>query len=235
MIRFGICDDDPKICFEVGKLIHDYMQSEKHDYKTYIFSNGLQLLDHGERMDILFLDIDMPELDGFQTAYQLNLTTDETVILFLTSYTKDFQKAFRVHAFRYLIKPVRIPEFNEAVRDSLNELLSFRKIIIGDSGREVLVAESKIVYIESIGDKTAVHTVSHGALVSGRTLKDWETELDCVRFVRSHRAYIINFDYVKKLEGGAATLVTGATVPVSARSVKTVKDSMREYIRKRAR
>jgi len=219
----------------VEKLIHTYMKSEKHDFVTHIFPGGKQLLSFQERIDILFLDIDMPEMDGFQTAEQLNLKTDETVILFLTSYTKEFQKAFKVRAFRYLLKPVKISEFNGAIRDSLNELLTFRKILIIDSGREVLVSESKIMYIESIGDKTAIHTDSHGALVSGRTLSERLADLDPIRFVRPHRTFIMNFDYVESIEKGTAMLASGTNIPVSARSAKVVKEHMREYIRKRSR
>ena len=234
MIRFGICDDCPITCSAVEKLIHTYMKSENHDFETFIFSDSKQLLSFRERIDVLFLDIDLPEIDGFQAAELLNLKTDETIILFLTSYTKDFQKAFKVRAFRYLLKPISVAEFNEAIRDSLNELQTFKKkIIIRDNGREILVSESKIMYIESIGDKTAVHIDSYGTIISGWILKEWLKNLDEAKFIRSHRTFIVNFDYVKALETGTISLVSGVSIPVATRSARSVRERMREYIRKK--
>jgi DNA-binding LytR/AlgR family response regulator len=212
------------------------LNAAKYDFKTHIFPDGKQLLSFHERIDVLFLDIDMPEMDGFQTAEKLYLKVEETVIIFLTSYTKDFQKAFRVRAFRYLLKPINISEFNEAIRDAINEMLIFKRIIIDDGGSStVLVPESKIIYIESIGDNTAVHTESHGVIVCGRTLKDWQTDLDQVKFVRSHRTFIINFDHVKKIDDRVATLMSGDVVPIAARSTRAVKESLREYVRIKSR
>ena len=97
------------------------------------------------------------------------------------------------------------------------------------------MSESKIMYIESIGDKTAIHTDGYGTLVSGRTLREWSADLDPIRFVRPHRTFIVNFDYVESIEGGMAALASGANIPVSARSAKAVKENMREYVRKRSR
>jgi len=235
MLVFGICDDQPYACKQTESRIEKYMETFKSNYEIYVFNDGESLLRFEKRIDILFLDIAMPEIDGLRTAEMLNKKNDDLVLIFLTGYTERFQHAFKVNAFRYLIKPVSGQEFNEALSDALIRILSHRRIMVDDEKREVLVNESKILYVESIGDKSVVCTESDGKLVSAKTLKYWSGVLSDGRFIQTHKSYVVSFEHIRSLDDTTLVMTDGAEIPISSRNIRTVKSGLNEYIHKTAK
>jgi len=211
------------------------METFKLNYEIYIFNDGEALLRFDKRIDILFLDIAMPVIDGLRAAEMINKKNDELILIFLTGYTERFQHAFKVNAFRYLIKPVSVQEFDEALSDALIRILSHRRIMVDDEKREVLVNENKILYVESIGDKSVVCTESEGKLVSAKTLKYWTGVLSCEKFIQTHKSFIVSFEHIRSLGDTMLLMTDGAEIPVSSRNIKTVKSGLSEYIQKTAK
>jgi DNA-binding LytR/AlgR family response regulator len=211
------------------------MESAKLGFEIYSFRNGEDLLASGKNFDILFLDIEMPKIDGFQAAEKMNEKNDELIIIFLTGYTERFQRAFKVNAFRYLIKPIALKEFNEALSDALDRFFSRRKIIVDDDGRNVFINDGKIIYIESIGDKSVIYTEKDGSLVSRKTLKHWLGVLEPVRFIQAHKSYIVSFEHIRSLDKTSAIMTNGAEIPISARSARQVRAGMDEYVKTMAK
>jgi len=211
------------------------MKSIKLNYEIYTFQNGEELLIFDKKIDILFLDIAMPKMDGLRAAEMINKKNDELILIFITGYTERFQHAFKVNAFRYLIKPVSLQEFYEALSDALVRIQSKRIIIVDDDKRDVLVNESKILYIESIGDKSVVYTQSEGKLVSGKTLKYWIDVLNDSKFIQTHRSFVVSFEHIRSLDDTALLMTDGAYIPVSSRNIRAVRSSLDNYIRKTAK
>jgi len=211
------------------------METFKLNYEINVFNNGEALLKFNKRIDILFLDIAMPDIDGIRAAEMINKKNDELILIFLTGYTERFQHAFKVNAFRYLIKPVSLQEFNEALSDALIRILSHRRIMVDDDKREVLVNESKILYVESIGDKSVVYTENEGKLVSAKTLKYWTGILSCAKFIQTHKSFIVSFEHIRSLDDTMLLMTDGAEIPISSRNIRTVKSGLSEYIQKTAK
>ena len=235
MLIFGICDDQPHACMQTESRINKYMETFKLNYEINVFNNGEALLKFNKRIDILFLDIAMPDIDGIRAAEMINKKNDELILIFITGYTERFQHAFKVNAFRYLIKPVSLREFDEALSDALIRILSQRRIIVDDEKREVLVSESKIVYIESIGDKSVVYTQDEGKLVSGKTLKYWSEVLSCAKFIQTHKSFLAAFEHIRSLDDSMLIMADGAEIPISSRNIRAVKSGLNEYIQKTAK
>jgi len=211
------------------------MEAFKLEYEIHVFNDGEALLKFENKIDILFLDIAMPKIDGLRTAEMMNKKNDELILIFITGYTERFQYAFKVNAFRYLIKPVSAQEFDEALSDALIRILSQRKIVVDDEKRDVLVNESKILYVESIGDKSVVCTESEGKLVSGKTLKYWAGVLSDIRFIQTHKSFVVSYEHIRSLDDAMLIMADEAKIPISARNVKAVRSGLNEYIRKTAK
>ncbi len=189
-----------------------------------------------EKPEVVFLDIQMPKLDGFDV---LELLDDPPFIVFVTAYNEYALKAFESHALDYILKPVqkeRLGKTLERVEKRLKEsqggqpvgrLLDhhqehntpLERILVRDRNRIHILPVVDISFIEAQDDYVALYTKERSHLKK-ETLSRLEKRLDSRKFVRIHRSYLINIDYLSKIEPYAkdskiAVLKDGKTLPVS--------------------
>ena len=190
--------------------------------------------------DLLLLDVQMPEMDGFEVLRAL-LPGALPATIFVTAYDEHALRAFDVHAVDYLLKPVDAERFAQAIdrarsrlRSSartavqdFQELLSslaqqppwLERLVIRETGRISLLPVADVDWIEAADNYVRVHT-GKTALIMRATLKDLEQRLDPARFARVHRSAIVAIDRIVQLEPlshGDFTIVlrTGARVTAS--------------------
>jgi len=183
--------------------------------------------------DLLFLDVQMPKLDGFEV---LDLVGRDVPVVFVTAYDEFALRAFEVHAVDYLLKPVSRERLAEALvrararrtpRPAAAVLRTaarpagapLERIVIRDGANVHVVPVDKIDYVEAQDDYVAFRTGGK-SLLKEQPLGEVETELDPRRFVRIHRSYLLNIDRLAKVELYAkdsriAILVDGTKLPLS--------------------
>jgi len=185
--------------------------------------------------DLVFLDIQMPKLDGFDV---LELLNNPPFIVFVTAYDEYALKAFEAHALDYILKPVKTErlgntlerikkQFGTGERQPVDRLLDFHKqdqipverILIRDRNRIHILRIEDISHIEAQGDYVAFNSGERSYLKK-ETLSGLEKRLDSRRFVRIHRSHLLNIDYLSKIEPFAkdskiAVLNNGKILPVS--------------------
>jgi len=190
---------------------------------------------------ILFLDIQMPKLSGFDVAELLG--KDAPLIVFVTAYDEYALKAFEAHAVDYLLKPVNKERLAKTIRhidDSLfyrrgqavpEALYDYKKhqqplqrLVIHDRGRIKVILADNIVYIQAQDDYVLVQTKSESYMKYER-MSRLESLLDQNIFVRIHRSYIINLNYLREIENRSkdsrtAILKNGREIPVSRSGYK---------------
>ncbi|MCR5020899.1 LytTR family DNA-binding domain-containing protein [Ruminococcus sp.] len=191
-LKAAICDDEIIIAREIMNELNKLC----HDYSIDIYTNGNDLIHSATHYDLIFLDIEMPELDGMKTAEQIRANSKGEYIIFLTSHTEFMPDAFKVKAFRFLIKPIDFEKFNEAVIQAEKEILNDEKISISEKGRTRLIDIKDIICIEAFGDGTYVHT-KYEAIENNKPLKYWKDILGNDHFYQTHKSYIVAFRYVK--------------------------------------
>ena len=171
--------------------------------------------------DLVFLDVQIPELDGFGVLDEVN-AAQMPVVIFITAYDEFAIRAFEVHALDYLLKPFNRDRMRDALlhakahlaqRNSrevdrrLDDLLKdikgdpkhIKRLAIKSSGRIVFLMTDEIDRIESAGNYVCVYAGKDNHLLRER-LSQLETRLDPARFIRIHRSTIINVDRVKELQ-----------------------------------
>lgn len=197
--------------------------------------------------DVVFLDIQMPGLDGFDVVSLLEKPLP--YIVFVTAYDQYAIKAFEVHALDYLTKPVRLERLKECVARLKNfaELKSTQKaslekalyeqkekplhVLTAKKGRGIHILDiNDVYYIEAEDKLLYAHTSDKKYRVEG-TLDQLENRLSDGRFIRSHRSYLVNVKHISELIPWFSgtyeiKLKNGAQLSVSRRRVKEVKQQL---------
>ena len=183
--------------------------------------------------DLLFLDVQMPKLDGFDV---LDLVGRDVPVVFVTAYDEFALRAFEVHAVDYLLKPFTQERLAEAVARARTRQTTrpapaalreaarppgtpLERIVIRDGPNVHVVPVERIDYVEAQDDYVAFRTGGR-ALLKEQTLAEVEAQLDPRRFVRIHRSYLLNIERLAKVELYAkdsriAILTDGTKLPLS--------------------
>lgn len=231
VINIGICDDEPIIVNIVKEKCEYFFNSTDLIYNIACFTDGTDLLKCSEDFDLVFLDIEMPAMDGFEVAKRLKKQMKQCSIVILTSHDEYMKQGYVVKAFRYLTKPINNIEFHEAISSFVEEKVSSEYILLKISEKKQLlyVKIRDILYIESLGDTSAMTTVD-SILTSHYTLKEWLEILDNSTFILSHRSVIINLRYVKDLGKFHVLLKNNKKLPVSVRRSRYTKEKYFDYL-----
>jgi two-component system, LytTR family, response regulator len=239
-IRVMIVDDEAPARDIVAEFLSDHPQF------TIVAecANGYEAVKAAAdcRPDLVFLDIQMPKLDGFEVVDLLSLRPK---IVFVTAYDEYALRAFEVHAIDYLLKPFSAERFSEVVahaeqvvrnqeRQPLEEVAvsairkPLQRIAFRDGAAIDVVPVQRVDYIEAQDDY--IHVFTRGEKkTKQQTLADLERLLDPGRFVRVHRSYIVNLESLARVEPYAkdsrvAVLKDGTRIPVSRTGYERLKE-----------
>jgi two-component system, LytTR family, response regulator len=211
-------------------------------------SNGFDALKqiNEDKPDIVFLDIQMPKLTGFE---MLEVLENPPVIIFTTAYDQYALKAFEVNATDYLLKPFSEERFNEAVQKAIkllgnkNEVVKnledlsktlenkeeFLERVVVKNGQKIsIIPAGDIKYIEAQDDYTMLYT-DKGNFLKQKTMKYFEGSLDPKDFIRIHRSYFVKVTQIKQIElfekeSYRVILNDGTKLPVSKSGYQKLKE-----------
>ena len=235
MIKFAICDDEPAMARELAGYLARYL--EEHEVTAYSvssFSNGRALLEAADGFDVIFLDIQMEEPDGMETARLLRRQGDHSLLIFVTVLMELVFDAFQVEAYDYLTKPLDTARFArtmDRVLRTLEQRTAASIVIQQGSGCEV-VPLSDVVYCEVLGRKVYLHKADGTVTGYYDRLEQLERRVDR-RFFRCHRSYLVNLDYVRGCQTGQVLLSQGERIPVSRLRERDLTGALLLHMKKR--
>jgi two-component system LytT family response regulator len=195
--------------------------------------------------DLVFLDIQMPKLDGFEVA---ELAGSKTRYIFATAFDQYAIKAFEFHALDYLLKPFSQQRFDQAlahartnlgaggeavekmVREASGRSKPLGRVLIRDGAKVHVINADKIESIEAQDDYVQIHSEGKSYL-KNQSMTELEGQLDAEQFLRIHRSYIVNIAHVARIEQAtkdsyAAILKDGSKLPISRTGYQKIKTVM---------
>ncbi len=235
-IRTMIVDDEDL----ARQVLREFLSSHPEIEIVAECANGFEAVKSAAELgpDLMFLDIQMPKLDGFEV---LELIGSKRAVIFVTAYDTFAIKAFEVHAIDYLLKPISAERFNAAL-ERAKERLSGKvpsaplqaielaasarppsqyldRIPVRDGTSVFIIPVAKLDYAEAQDDYVALVSAGRKHLKQ-QTISSLEAALDPSRFLRIHRSYIVNLERVVKIEPfgkdtHVAVLAGGVQLPVS--------------------
>lgn len=229
--RIAVCDDDSRVYMQ----IRDLLEGNLDKYIIDQYESGEALIKANKKYDLIFLDIEMGKLNGLRTAKVLRDNKREDYIVFLTSHLELMAEAFKVKAFRFLGKPIQRQKFFEALSEAEAELHDSENVLIPSEGEKHMVQQKHIVYIESLGDESCVHTIDR-QYVTGKSLKYWEENINPSVFFKVHKSYIVNLAYVKTISTTDVILTEDAyELPIARRKKVEFQKAYMNYVKEHAR
>jgi len=238
IIRIACCDDDEKIL----EILNQYISiwSENYSVKTEVllFSNGIELLEFWKtkvRPDILFMDINLKDSNGFQVAKTIRQLDENVFIIFVTGLTGYLLRGYDIGAFMYLIKPIDFRSICRALCNALSKLnnrASSRVVIETDMGI-VNQPINEILYIESVNHSVEIVVNHDKRFKSNTTLSEIEKRFDDTTIVRCHRAFLVNLIYIYLIKDQEVVLDNGKVLPMSRREKDTLIKGFLKHVEKK--
>ena len=235
MIKFAICDDEPFMTEEISQYLSRYMEEENMaSYCVSSFPNGRLLLESDCDFDLIFLDIQMEQPYGMETAKMLRQRKNRSLLVFVTVMKECVFDAFEVHAYDYLIKPLDYHRFKRTMDRAVKDLdqQAGKHIIIRKSASCQVVPLSQIMYCEVQGRKVYIHQADGKVIDYYDKLEDFQRRVDR-RFFRCHRSYLVNLDYIRGCAAGLATLSLGDKIPVSRLRERELTETLLRHMKER--
>ncbi|MBO3394722.1 response regulator transcription factor [Clostridium perfringens] len=224
MFSIALCEDNSLQREELKNNLSKVLDEIGVEYKLLTFETGEDLLrEYPENLDMLFLDIQMGELTGMETARKVRKYDDKVEIIFITALWDYIQKGYEVRAFRYLIKPVKFKELQEQVTACVENILHKRYtyITIKDKNRVLKIRTEDILFLETFERKVIIHTNSQDYIVK-MSMNKLEKELNNKGFFRCHTSYIVNLIKIEEIKKDYL-LINKFTLPVSKHRMKNLK------------
>ena len=222
-MKVVICDDQP----EFIQLIEGMITRYKPELKT--FTSGASLISAEEDFDIAFIDIQMPDVSGFQVARYLHDLNKNCILVFFSGYPEFAIKGYEFSAFRYILKQEPLYTIERQIRDAFQEYNRRNKMLtVNYKGTLTYIPLVKIMYLESFVRITIIHATD-GDYPSYIRLKDVENELADYHLIRCHKGFILNLAYVKQIKNGNYVLYNGRIVPGGRNYRKHVETELIKY------
>ncbi len=203
-----------------------------------VITNSLEVAQQVDRhrAQVIFLDIDMPGLNGLDLARQLREKDEDLYLVFATAYPDHALEAFDVYPFDYILKPFneeRIVKTMQRIKSGFSQPGSFEDdlVMCKVEGRQIILKSKEISYIESLDHKTVIKSPFYDDLVIYQSLESLEETLTNKGFFRCHRSYLVNIDYITMIDRFGKTydivLRSGERIPLSRRHLREIKKRMR--------
>ncbi len=232
MIHIAICDDEKQMSDHIRTLVSDFFRKKNREISLRTFLSGEELLNYDGQIDILFLDIQMKDIDGMETARRLRADKFQGFLIFITVLKEMVFQSFEVQAYDYLVKPVEEKQFERtmerlytSMQNASEDSLLVQK---GYEGR--IIPKDEIVFCEIIDRKIYLNLASGEVVDYYERIENLETKLDN-RFYRCHRSYLINLKHLKGYKNGTAYMDNGKEIPVSRLRSKEFSGVVLQYMK----
>lgn len=232
-MRIAVCDDEAEYCKQIQRMIEKMYHSLDVIVDTYQTGHDLLRQFEKQNYDLIFLDIEMPGIDGISLARKLRKKREELRLVFLTSHVEYALKGYEVQALRYLTKPVQEDKLKEVLSYVTEQMQSQKSIWLKTSAGEEQVSISDILYLEAQDQNILIYTAEQSYTVR-YNLRDFERELREYGFFRIHRGYLVSLGKISSVRKNEVTLDGGVLLPLSRAKEKPLKEALYQYIKREA-
>jgi DNA-binding LytR/AlgR family response regulator len=236
MLKVGICDDEPTVCTKIKDIIFKYSKLNSKKIEVDVFNSGEELYEYllnDYCLDIIFLDIELDELDGIEVGKKIReeFKNELTQIIYISSKKNYAMELFDVRPLNFLIKPVEDTKVFEVLDKAMELLDRIDGYFEYKTGHNFCKTEIKdILYFESDNRKVKMVT-KNSEIVFYDKLSDIHLSLESHRFFFSHKSYLVNFYHVSRFYYDKLLMTNSHVLPISQSKRPSVRKLQLRYER----
>jgi DNA-binding LytR/AlgR family response regulator len=225
-MRIAICDDEMK----ERTLLEEYIATFDPSLTYELFSSAaeLQCTSKERFFDIIFMDIEMRQPNGYEVAAEMMTERDKPLIIFVTKSDDYTIRGYGI-AFRYLKKPVEYAQFSQVLCLALDEVVP-QKFPITTNGQTLVLSVREIYFFEIYRHELNVHTV-HGVYTCRASLAEIIKQFAGTHFAQPHKSYFVNLAFVDRISAKDIVMTDGTNIPLSILRKEAFGDQFRRYMR----
>lgn len=231
-MKIAICDDNMNYI----NIIENYIDKfKKTAVECDAYISGEELVyayrENEERYDVIFLDMEMEQLNGIETANHIREFDEHVIIVFVTSHTEYMRDSFKCAPFRFLVKPVAEEEFKADFYDIYKKLSKQRKVYaFTENKAKIRLFCDDIIYCESQDHWIWIRTKQQTYKIC-KSLNEVHEQLGKEMFCRVHKSFIINLLYIKTIKDNSAELYhCDKPIPISRSYKKAVLEEYTNFL-----
>lgn len=219
-MKVAICEDDQNQVAILRSYLQSWSQKQNIPLDVQEFASAESCLFAWTvegAFDVTFLDIHLDSMTGVELARAIREVDPNTPLVFTTTSTEFILEGYDLNAMKYLLKPIKEDDLHSCLDKTFDYIASSRQniLLIKTNEEQQSIAYEEIRSFESVGHTIMLQTTA-GMIKYREKIESVEHELKSdARFVRIHRSFIVNLDYVKSLENGTAILDDDSVLPVS--------------------
>ena len=234
-MKIAVCDDDKRDIARIKKLVKAYDADNNIVLSISEYESGSELLkaiSNGENVDIIFLDINMDDMDGLSVAKRIREIDDDVPIIFVTAFMNYALDGYKVKASRFLIKDDLDKTFDECMDDICKDIRKKSKTIAFNCVEgEMRLKASDIILIETSGHKNLIKLKNETYQIYEK-LDVLEEMLKGYGFLRSHISFLVNMAHIRGINSYVLTLDDGRQLPVPKARYKQVRQEYTLFVGK---
>ena len=234
-MKIAICDD---LKSDMDNLLSQIRQYEEENHKIFdihMFYDGNDFLNEfkTDAYQVIFLDIYIDKISGIDIAREIRKIDENVRIIFTTTSTEFFREGFEVDATNYLVKPVQYDNLTDTMH-RLKNLFDDKDdiLIIPDPSEQIPIPQHSIVYIETIRNGVRIH-FQDKFMEFRYSLAKVEKQLNPEYFLRTHRSYIVNFNYVKDINDDSFIMKNGSEVLIKQKDKASIRQKYADFYLKK--
>lgn len=231
MIKIAICDDEKNGQKGLREMIRT--SGIFDDAQYYFFESGQALIHSyhsGDRYGFVFLDVDMPGVNGIETGICINEMDKKSIIIFHSAYPQFAIDAFECNAFHYIVKGIEKEKFIKIITRAYNKYKRMNEnLIVKHKDGIITLQLSDIYYVEYLKKHIIIHTENDSYEIR-ETMANMCEKLSGFGFYLCHQSFIVNFEKVKQILKKDIVLSNGAAVMLSTRKRSQIISAYNNYI-----
>lgn len=233
MINIAVCDDSEFDIEQLRMLIDKYSKEKSIHFSISTFLKPEALLfeiQDGYIADLFILDVSMPGRNGFELAQEIRKHSENAVIIFLTSHDDLATEGYKSKALRYILKLNIEKDIDEAFETAIKEISKAKEktVIVKHYSDLKKVPYSEIISVSRVSRQLVITTGAYGTLSDNRGITEFFNALNDKRFLFIDRSCFVNIDYISQIEGYNLKLTDNTSLPISRRSLQSVKQTLLE-------
>lgn len=232
MLQIAVIEDCARELEQLQGYLNQYSSQQEEVFKITAYGAADEFLEtYRAQYDIVFMDIELPGLNGMEAARRLREIDKQVVLIFVTNMAQFAVKGYEVDALDYIVKPVRYTPLSIKLDRAVARCHAAQEsVVVRQAGGAARLTLQSILYVESQRHRLTWHTEQGEFLASG-TLREVEEQLHGKGFLRSDKGLIVNQHHIKIVDGNDLILTNGERLPISRLRKRQFLEELGAYMR----